>query len=248
VIAAAVASLVAALLPCGRSYAHPFGDEYYSHRIVIRADAGTLTLEYSIEYPAQEIMLRFARDFAGTPEVGDDQDRQFAERVFTELGEGLFVLIDGTLTEVEWAPVPDVPNGVGTGRFFVYHIRATTPFRWGGEPVEILVTNDNAINEAAYFSGWIFAGPGLQVLHSSLEGLGIEAGGGREVYDKEGAWSRDPVNRDVSASITRGADPVAAEAPTEALDGWRFPWWLFLLLLAPVAGAVAHRTWGSRRT
>lgn len=208
--------------------AHPFGDDEYAHRVVLRAHEASLRVEYSIEIPTQVIMLQFAHLYGGS-DVGDQQDEAFARRMFEELGANLSLVVGGSAVEVQWEPVPDVPNGVGTGRFFVYHIRATAPVTWSVEGVDLLLTNDNAVEKAAYYSGWIFADPGITVVASSLDGMGAAAAAG-DVFNEESAWSRDSVYRDVAATI----GITQPDLPQE--QGRGVPWWLVLVPLAALAG------------
>ena len=219
--------------------AHPFGDEYYAHRLVLRLHDTSIDLEYSTEIPAQEIMLQFARKYAGVAEVGSAQDEEFADARLAELGEGLVVILGDDLVDVDWQPMPDVPNGVGNGRFFVYHIRGTIPHTFTEDPTNILVTNDNNIKEVAYFSGWIFADPGIRVLTSSLEGMGAAASG-KDVFQQEGAWSRDPIYRDIAATMAMGTPPGEGTEQGEGTDDKSapFPIWILGILLALVGAVV----------
>ncbi len=246
----ALAALVGALLGLVQpiASAHPFGDEYYAHRLVLRLHDTSIDLEYSTEIPAQEIMLQFARKYAGVGEIGPEQDREFADQRLAEYGDGLVVILGDDVLDVDWQPVPDVPNGVGNGRFFVYHIRGTVPYTLTEDPVDILVTNDNNLREAAYYSGWIFADPGLRVVTSSLEGMGAAASG-KDVFQQEGAWSRDPIFRDIAATLVKG--PPAGEG-TEAGEGTPdsaatpFPYWLLGILLAPLVAGVGVKVLARR--
>lgn len=224
------------------AHAHPFGDEYYAHRLVLRLHDTSLDIEYSTEVPAQEIMLQFARKFAGVADVGPEHDQEFADARYGELAEGLVVLLGDEVLELDWQPRTDVPNGVGNGRFFVYHLRATVQHQLTDAPIDILVTNDNAMNDAAYYSGWIFADPGIRVLGSSLEGMGAAASG-KDVFQAEKAWSRDPVFRDISASLATGeGTPAEGESAGEGDpdgSGTPFPWWIVGILLAPIVAGAA---------
>ena len=221
--------LIASLGIATAASPHPFGEDEYAHRVVLRVHEASLRVEYSIEIPAQVVMLQFAHLYGGASEVGDQQDEAFARRMFEELGANLTLLVDGTVADPQWERVPDVPNGVGSGRFFVYHLRSTIPVTWSVEGVDLLLTNDNAVQKAAYYSGWIFADPGITVASSSLEGMGAAAAAG-DVFNEESAWSRDPVYRDVAATI--GVSPP--ELPQE--QGRGFPWWLTSIPLAALAG------------
>jgi len=224
-------ALIAALTVQATASAHPFGDDEYAHRIVLRLHEASLGLEYSVEVPAQVIMQRFAHLYGGGAAVGEQQDEEFAAMIFAELADHLTLRVDGELVPLDWEPVPDVPNAVGTGRFFVYHLRASAPLSWSAEGLELLLTNDNAVADAAYYSGWIFADPGIAVQRSSLEGMGAAAAGG-DVFNAEGAWSRDPVYRDVAATVA----PARPEPPPQ--QGRGFPWWIAGIPL------VALAAWG----
>ncbi len=231
----AIATLIGAVLGLAPivAHAHPFGDEYYAHRLVLRLHDTSLDIEYSTEVPAQEIMLQFARKFAGVPDVGPEHDQAFADARYADLAEGLVVILGDQVLDLDWQPLTDVPNGVGNGRFFVYHIRATVQHELTDEPIDILVTNDNAMREAAYYSGWIFADPGIRVIGSSLEGMGAAASGA-DVFQQEGAWSRDPIFRDIAASLATGEGTLAEEEAPVA----PFPWWILGILAAPVVAGV----------
>jgi hypothetical protein len=239
----AIATLIAlgiAVVPA-LARAHPFGDEYYAHRLVLRMHDTSLDIEYSTEIPAQEIMLQFARRFAGVADVGPQHDLEFASARYGELGDNLVVILGDEVLDLDWQPLSDVPNGVGNGRFFVYHIRATVPHTITDESLEVLVTNDNAMNEAAYYSGWIFADPGIRVVRSSLEGMGAAASG-KDVFQQEGAWSRDPVYRDISAALVKG-EGTPTEGEVEAADEGgpdtpSLPWWILGILIAPIVAGV----------
>jgi len=220
--------LLASLAWGATVWAHPFGDDEYAHRAVLRLHDASLGVEYSVEVPAQVILLRFAHLFGGGTAVGDQQDAEFAAMMFEELGANVLLMVDGEPADLAWVPVPDVPNGVGTGRFFVYHLRASVPIDWPEDGVELLLTNDNAVEKAAYYSGWIFADPGLTVIDSSLEGMDASAAGG-DVFNAEGAWSRDPVYRDVAVTI--GRTPPPEPDPTT-----RFPWWIVVIPVGALVG------------
>ena len=75
--------------------AHPFGQQYYAHRLVVVGHADKLEFRYSCEIPGQEVMRRFALAYATADQVGEDEDKAFTDKTFAELGEGLFVLVDG---------------------------------------------------------------------------------------------------------------------------------------------------------
>lgn len=222
------AACLLALVTAAPAAAHPYGDEFYSHRLVLRVRDAWLNLEYSAEIPGRVIMVRFAESYAGLTDVGEQQDREFAERIFTELADGLTVHVDGEPRDVIWEPTPGVPNGFGTGRFFVYHLQASLPIPWGAEPHEVLVTNDNAMDDLAYYSGWVFADTGLDVTSSSLAGMG-EAAASKDVSKLESAWARDPVYRDVSIAVVRTADVEKAAARP-------FPWWIAGVPVSAAAG------------
>ena len=219
--------------------AHPFGERYYAHRIVLRAREGALGIQYSTELPAATVMRRFAREVAGLEEVGEDQDRAFTERMLKELSEGLTVLVDGEAVQVAWRPMESQPSGVGTGEFFAYHLEAEVPVTWADDPVEILVTNNNALDWPAYFSGWIFTEEGVDVLESSLAGIGSSASAD-DVFQLEDAWSRDPVYRDVAASFTV-TQPVieVVEDPPMDPQTRRALIWLGIAILAGTFMALA---------
>ena len=226
------------------AHAHPFGDEYYAHRLVLRLHDTSLDIEYSTEVPAQEIMLQFARKFAGVPDVGPEHDQEFANARYEDLAVGLVVILGDEVLDLDWQPLTDVPNGVGNGRFFVYHIRATVQHELTDAPIDILVTNDNAMNEAAYYSGWIFADPGIRVLGSSLEGMAAAASG-KDVFQQEGAWSRDPIFRDVSASLATG-EGTRGEAEGDDPPDSPFPWWIVGVVLASIVAVVAVKILAQR--
>lgn len=223
--------------------AHPFDARFYSHRIVVEARPGTLGVVVSMEIPAAIVMREFAGVYSDRDEVGEEQDREFAQRIFQRMGSQLRVLVSGENREMDWQPIPDVPNGVGNGRFFVYHLQATTPVTWGAEPTEVLITNDNEIDRPAYYSGWIFAEEGVYAMSSSLTGIGADAAAA-DAFEKAGAWSADPVNRDVSVAFRLGPPPdpaatqPAGDVENEIPDGegtgsGGFPWWIVFIPIPP---------------
>ncbi len=214
---ATVGILLITIAATSTAAAHPFDARFYSHRIVIEARPGTLGVVVSMEIPAAQVMKDFAAAFGDREEVGEEQDREFASQVFARMGQNLTVLVDGEVREMAWQPVPDVPNGVGNGRFFVYHVQATTPVTFGGEPTEVLVTNDNEIDRPAYYSGWVFAEDGVVAVESSLTGIGRDAAGD-DAFDKAGAWSADPVNRDLAVTLRIGPPEPAEPAESAATD------------------------------
>ncbi len=228
--------------------AHPFGERYYAHRIVLRAREGALGLQYSTEIPAGTVMRRFARDYSGLPEVGEEEDRAFTERMLTELASGLTVLVGGEAVQLTWGPMEGQPSGVGTGEFFAYHLQAEAPVVWGEAPTEILVTNDNSLDWPAYYSGWIFCEPGVAVGESSLRGIG-EVASQEDVFQIADAWSRNPIYRDVAATFT--VTDAAGEAPepaagTDGRRGWAW-WWLVIAgAFVGVVGLVAMRVRAAR--
>ncbi len=218
------------------AHAHPFGERFYAHRIVLRAREGALGIQYSTELPAATVMRRFAREVAGLEDVGPEQDRAFTERMLKEMAEGLSVLVSGEAVQVAWGPMEGQPSGVGTGEFFAYHLEAEIPVTWTDEPLEILVTNNNALDWPAYFSGWIFAEDGVAVAESSLAGMG-EAAAGDDVFQLQDAWSRDPIYRDVAAAFTT-AGPTPPETPAPEPTDPHTRQALIWLAAALLAGAL----------
>jgi hypothetical protein len=232
VLGLALLAIAATVAVGGLAAAHPFGERFYAHRIVLRTGDGALGLQYSTEIPSATVMRRFADEVAGLDEVGEAEDRAFTERMLVELASNLAVHVDGEPVTLTWGPVPGQASGVGTGEFFAYHVQAELPLTWSEQPVEVLVTNDNALEWPAYYSGWIFTDGGVQVTRSSLQGIGQTASRD-DVFQQADAWSRNPVYRDVAATFVAGG---AALQEREAAAG--APPRLTRTALAWVAGGI----------
>ncbi len=245
-VGAACRTLVVALCvaaPAAVALAHPFGERYYAHRVVLRAHEASLVLQYSGEIPAGTVMQRFAAEVAGVPEVGEAQDRAFTEQILAEMASELSVYLDGEAAQVSWGPREGQPSGVGTGEFFAYHLHAELPMAWTETPVEILVTNNYALDWPAYYSGWIFADPGVTIIESSLRGMG-ETASQDDVFQQADAWSRNPVYRDVAAQIAASPPQVeesAVEAPPQRSRRWLLPTVLVAAVIAVGLTAMAAR-------
>ncbi len=211
----------------------------------MRAWEGQLVVDYSAEIPIGVVMRRFATLYGGLEEVGEKEDREFAATIFAELSQNLTLLIDGEMVDASWVPIPDVPNGVASERFFVYHLRAEIPRQWAAEPTTLLLINDNYRENPAYFSCWVFPGNGVQVVSTTAENMGAEAAGS-DVSNVAKAWSLDPIYRDLEAVIAAKPTVVAANAADtpaaqdEARDS-SFPWWILLIPLPPLAIVVVRK-------
>jgi len=242
--------LLCLLLPPAAASGHPFGERYYAHRIVLRAHPAALGIQYSGEIPAGTVMQRFAAEVAGMAEVGEAEDRAFTERILAEMGSELTVYVNGEAAQLSWGPMEGQPSGVGTGEFFAYHLQAELPMTWTETPVDILVTNNYALDWPAYYSGWIFAEPGVAIVESSLRGMG-ETASRDDVFQLADAWSRNPVYRDVAARIAAapaGTDEAVGEDEPAAADA-EAPapgWVLAAAIVAGVVGIGAIVLWRRR--
>lgn len=232
------------LAPLGAS-AHPFGESFYSHRTVMRPSAGQLRIEYSAEIPITVIMRRFATQYSGYEEVGESEDAAFKAQIFAELSANLTLLVDGEAATVDWTPVPDVPNGVASERFFVYHLRADLPHQWNEEPTFVLLINDNFPDSAAYYSGWVYSGSGVQVVSTTAETLARDAGAA-DVSNLASAWSLDPIFRDLEALIAVKTEEPAIDEPAlpttpEEPRNRSFYWWILLIPVPPLIVVLVRK-------
>ena len=180
--------------------AHPYGPEYYSFRTVVDLDGSSLRITTAVEVPTMKVLEEYAALYGHLDEIGEEQDREFFQRMLTRIGEGLVVQLDGQPVDSSWKAADSPINGRADERFFYYILTfdAASALPSGGGHLQVL--NRCFEDAEAYYSGWIRPAAGWRVEQSNLNALG-DAARAEDVSTVKEAWSKDASLRNLEVRI-----------------------------------------------
>ncbi|MDP6931802.1 MAG: sulfite exporter TauE/SafE family protein [Myxococcota bacterium] len=193
-----------AVLVSGVVHAHPYGSDFYGHKLLVMLDRDSVQVEYLAEVPTTHVLRQIRQFVDENPEVTPADNRDaFNLRVLQDLENAMLGRVGFGSAEdaapdqaLQWTRLtsPDA-SGVGDSRFMGYRISLQASLPQGARTLSLF--NGNYPEQQAYHSVELRVSDAVQVDACSL----FTVKDGHLARDRDGQWRMEEESRDLRISF-----------------------------------------------